>query len=187
LNLLIFGLFSMAMDFKFRDFEPADMGAVHALNEGAVPNMNSLTPSALGQLIAQSSYMKVAVIDGEIAGFLLGMGEGLDYQSLNYRWFSNNCKDFAYIDRIVVGEKFRGHGIAKAFYNDMAETLKSAAKWLACEVNISPPNPGSMTFHHKFGFYEVGRQDTEKGTKRVSLLIKGLHTDAAPCSLKKVA
>ncbi len=175
------------MDLYIRDFQLQDIKAVHALNEGAVPNMNSLTELQLMGLIAKSAYAKVAVVNGGVAGFMLALGEGQAYKSLNYRWFSHNCENFVYIDRIVVAEKFRGHGIATKFYRDIEETCADNAQWLACEVNLSPPNPGSLSFHHKFGFYEIGQQDTENGTKRVSLLIKTLRANKAPCVLRDVA
>ncbi len=175
------------MDFTLRNYEPGDFAAIQALNEDAVPHVNSLASGALSNLIAQACYLKVAVMGGEVAGFLLAVGEGQDYASLNYRWFSENCEDFIYIDRIVVADAFRGRGIAKALYRDIGGITVNGAQWLACEVNLSPPNPESLSFHHKFGFYEVGQQDTENGKKRVSLLIKTLQADMAPCSLKKVA
>jgi predicted GNAT superfamily acetyltransferase len=36
-------------------------------------------------------------------------------------------------------------------------------------------NEGSLRFHHRIGFVEVGQQDTDGGTKRVSLLAKPLR------------
>jgi predicted GNAT superfamily acetyltransferase len=32
-----------------------------------------------------------------------------------------------------------------------------------CEVNIMPPNPGSIRFHKRFDFEECGSQFTEAG------------------------
>ena len=43
---------------------------------------------------------------------------------------------------------------------------------LLCEVNVKPRNEGSLRFHHRLGFREVGQQDTEGGAKRVSMLAK---------------
>ena len=45
---------------------------------------------------------------------------------------------------------------------------------MTCEVNLRPPNPGSMAFHRAMGFDEVGTQNTEGGSKTVSLLVKRL-------------
>jgi hypothetical protein len=41
---------------------------------------------------------------------------------------------------------------------------------VTAEVNMEPPNPGSLAFHHRLGFREVGQQDTYGGSVRVSLL-----------------
>ena len=45
---------------------------------------------------------------------------------------------------------------------------------LTCEVNLKPPNPGSIVFHQQLGFAEVDQQETEQGAKRVSLMVKTL-------------
>ncbi|HXV37437.1 MAG TPA: hypothetical protein VEC18_09820 [Myxococcota bacterium] len=37
-----------------------------------------------------------------------------------------------------------------------------------------PPNPGSLAFHERCGFVEVGRQDTDGGAKLVCLVSKDL-------------
>jgi hypothetical protein len=34
---------------------------------------------------------------------------------------------------------------------------------LTCEVNLRPPNEGSLRFHRRLGFREVGRQETPYG------------------------
>lgn len=175
------------MNMQIRAPKEGEAEILRALNNTAVPHVNDLSPAAFAALADMACYIRVAEIDGQVAGLILTIGEGQEYQSQNYRWFSANCKDFVYIDRVIVAEEFRGRGIAKAFYNDIAEFSAASAKWIACEVNINPPNPESVAFHSKFGFYEVGQQDTENGTKRVSVLIKNLHADDAPCSLRKVA
>jgi predicted GNAT superfamily acetyltransferase len=45
------------------------------------------------------------------------------------------------------------------------------APLLTCEVNLNPPNPGSIRFHHRIGFHEVGQQDSKPGLT-VSMLAK---------------
>jgi predicted GNAT superfamily acetyltransferase len=42
---------------------------------------------------------------------------------------------------------------------------------LCCEVNVEPPNPGSLRFHERIGFAEVG-QFAPKPDYVVSLLVK---------------
>jgi predicted GNAT superfamily acetyltransferase len=42
---------------------------------------------------------------------------------------------------------------------------------LTCEVNLNPPNQGSIRFHNRIGFHEVGQQESKPGLT-VSLLSK---------------
>ena len=42
---------------------------------------------------------------------------------------------------------------------------------LALEVNADPPNEGSLRFHARLGFVEVGQQDTPYGI-RVSMQMR---------------
>jgi hypothetical protein len=37
-------------------------------------------------------------------------------------------------------------------------------------VNLEPPNPGSLRFHHRMGFQDVETQTTKGGTVVVQLL-----------------
>lgn len=45
---------------------------------------------------------------------------------------------------------------------------------VACEVNLALPNPGSLAFHAKRGFIEVGRMLTSDG-RHVALLEKDIR------------
>jgi hypothetical protein len=47
------------------------------------------------------------------------------------------------------------------------------APLLTCEVNLNPPNLGSIRFHNRIGFREVGQQDSKPGLT-VSMLAKKL-------------
>ena len=105
---------------------------------------------------------------------MLALAEGADYTSLNFRWFQERYATFVYIDRVVVRASQRGAGVGHALYVDVESQARKRAPILACEVNLRPPNPRSMAFHERFGFREVGQQDTEEGTKRVRLMAKEL-------------
>jgi hypothetical protein len=43
---------------------------------------------------------------------------------------------------------------------------------MTCEYNLQPQNEISRKFHQRYGFIEVGTQETENGKKTVSLQIK---------------
>lgn len=148
-----------------------DLPAVLALNQSAVPHVGPLTLDNLRALIGQSCYARMAVVEHELAGFMLALAPGQPYQSPNYRWFCERYEGFVYVDRIAVADAFHGRGIGKALYQDLERAAGGAAR-LTCEVNLLPPNPGSIAFHHKLGFVEVGQQDIQVSRKRVSLLCK---------------
>jgi len=142
-----------------RTFEPADLPSIHQMNSAAVPAVNELSPEELSELIGQSLACLVAVPDNRPAGFLLCLGEGLSYDSANYHWFSRNRAQFAYTDRICVDETMRGRNVGAELYGALFETLKNTGRTFVCEVNTRPPNPGSLRFHQRLGFAEIGEAD----------------------------
>ena len=156
-----------------RPAEKADYAAILAMNEGALPHVSSLTEAGFSELAGQSFYFVVALVDGAVAGFLMALRPGEDYRSLNYRWFSERYASFVYIDRIVVGPQFNGLGIGRALYADVERAARGVAPILTCEVNLEPPNPGSVAFHGKLGFAEVGQLVADEG-KLVSLMVKAV-------------
>jgi len=149
---------------------PDDLEALRALNEAAVPAVNSLTAQELASLLAASPLTRLLRKEGRIDGLLLVLTEGLDYGSMNYRWFAARYPSFAYVDRIVVRDRCRGQGLGERLYRHLFASLDRPC--LACEVNLEPPNPGSLRFHERLGFREVGQQATEGGRKRVSLMLR---------------
>jgi predicted GNAT superfamily acetyltransferase len=93
---------------------------------------------------------------------------------LNYRWFCDRYDDFAYVDRIAVAAAGRRLGLASSLYDDFAAAMPSSVNVMTCEVNIRPPNAGSVLFHTRLGFREVGTLSSDDGSKKVSLLLKNL-------------
>ncbi len=75
-----------------------------------------------------------------------------------------------YVDRIVITPDFQGRGLGRAFYDDLSEFSKVKTARITCEVNIRPINERSILFHEKYGFRQVGTQETEGGKKEVSLM-----------------
>ncbi len=148
----------------------ADYPRILELNEAAIPAVNRIDAGELRGLHSQAEALLVARSDRAVAGFLLALNQTARYQSINYQFFRRRYPRFAYVDRIVVGEPFRGLGIGARLY----EALFQAARHLplvACEVNVKPANPASMRFHERLGFRVVGEQDTEGGRKRVALMV----------------
>ena len=154
-----------------------DYPALLDLNNLAVPNVNAIPIETLASLHSQSVYLGVAGTSKGIAGFLLALPCTATYASPNFQYFKQRYEAFAYIDRIVVDQRLRGSGVGAALYQDLNRMLDDAYPLLACEVNLDPPNPGSLRFHQRLGFYSVGTQQTEGGSKRVALLMKALSPD----------
>ncbi|MBT4933705.1 MAG: GNAT family N-acetyltransferase [Rhodospirillaceae bacterium] len=150
-----------------RNALPDDLASILALNQTALPHVNALDIGDMERFLEQAAYFKVI---GDLDGFLIGLKPGLDYGSDNYRWFSDAFDDFYYIDRIIISESARGQGLGSLLYKDIIESARSHTPRLTCEVNTRPANPQSMTFHQRFGFTPVGTQQTEGGTKEVTLL-----------------
>ena len=132
------------------------------------PQVGFLKDERLNLLIKLASYCKVAKLKGELAGFLLCLPENNDpnlfYDSPNYQWVSERYSNFIYIDRISVLPKFQNEKIGSALYTDLIYfSALNGYNDILCEVNIQPPNPGSIRFHKRFDFEECGSQLTEAG------------------------
>lgn len=151
--------------FAHHDVEPA-----LALNNANVPELNELDADEVVRLADLAEAALVAEVGGQFAGFCWVLGPGQPYASLNYTWFSRTYDHFVYLDRIAVAPEFRRYGIGKAFYEALIVEFTGRAPVLTCEVNVRPRNETSLRFHHSIGFREVGQQDTDAGTKTVSLL-----------------
>lgn len=157
-----------------RHITSGDHDFILAMNEEATPAVSKASADHMAWLISVSCYPRVATVDGEVVAFLLGLPPGVEYSSENYRWFVSRYRNFVYVDRVVVSVGARGSGVGKTFYEDLVEFSRARAPVILCEVNVKPRNDGSLRFHTRFGFEEVGQQDTEGGVKRVSLLAKQL-------------
>jgi len=161
-------------ELSIRQAVPADYPAVLALNEGAVPSVNSIPLDKLAHLHRQSVYFGVACDDRGLAGFLLALDEGAHYDSINFRYFQRHYPRFAYVDRVVVRPERHRAGIGLRLYADLLAVVTRSVPLVACEVNLEPPNPGSLSFHERMGFEPVGEQLTEGGSKKVCLMIRSI-------------
>ena len=158
------------MKFSIINTTKADLGEILILNQLAIPAVSNVTIDEMSKFLEIADYFKSIIIENIVAGFLIALYPGRDYHSLNYKWFEKRYKSFIYVDRIVIGSSYRGNGLGKAFYNDLAIFAKHKTDDITCEVNIRPKNKGSIIFHKKYGFCEVGTQATENGKKEVSLM-----------------
>ena len=155
-----------------------DLEAVLALNGDNVPAVSAVDAPELARLVDLTSISLVAEVDDAFAGFCMVMPPGVDYASLNYGWFGAHAAelgydDFAYLDRIVVDAGVRGKGIGAELYEAVEDSI-AGTPWLLCEVNLRPRNDGSLRFHQRLGFVEVGQQETPYDVL-VSMLAKDVR------------
>ncbi len=156
-----------------RPLQHADLAACLILNNDSIPAVSEADAAKLQRLADTSLLSLVAEHEGEIVGFCINFGPGADYESVNYQWFTERYDDFAYLDRIVVSPTARNLGIGAALYAAVEEHI-AGTPWLLCEVNLRPRNDGSLRFHARIGFVEVGQQETPYGVL-VSMLAKDLR------------
>ena len=152
-----------------RNLTPADLALAHAWNQANTPHVNSLDFAAFSNVYGMSSHRYLIEYNGSPAGFSWLMYPESLYESVNFRYFKDRFTNFLYLDRIVIAEEFRGKALATKLYKHIFTT--HAPIPICCEVNSRPPNVASTELHKKLGFRLVGEQSTDKGKKRVQLLV----------------
>ena len=155
----------------FRSLVPDDLETVWEINQENVPAVGEEPLESLREII-RSSEIALGVIDDDLlVGFCLVLPPGAAYDSPNYRYFKDRYEDFAYLDRVAFRASHQGRGLGSALYEEVERRLTRPL--LTLEVNVVPPNEGSMRFHLRNGFFEIEQKETRPG-KVVSLLIKQL-------------
>lgn len=137
-------------------------------------NVEVLAPMDLDRLLyfeRVTELLWVAEADGKPAAFLIAMREGVsDYDSENYRWFSERYPCFLYVDRIVLDSFARGKGLGSFLYQQVFEhAAGEGIPVVLAEIDTVPYNAASLGFHRQMGFRQVGTQAVRKGTVEVSL------------------
>ena len=159
---------------RVRELVAADLPSVLELNQSARPHVSDLELDALCALVAEAAYVRGVTRDGRLLAFLIAFAPDAHYESPNFQWFRARYDRFVYVDRIVVAAGARGEGIGKRLYDDVAAFARERAPRVTCEVNLRPRNDGSLRFHAREGFVQVGEQETEGGKKSVALLAREL-------------
>lgn len=141
-----------------------------ALNNAHAVETGPLDLPALEQMIANAFFSKT----DDMHGLLISFDQDAPYDGANFLWFKERFDQFVYVDRIIVAAHTRGKGLARHYYTQLFDLAKSAGHVrVTCEINLDPPNPGSMAFHENMGFAEIGRATLENG-KTVSYQEKRL-------------
>lgn len=162
-----------------RALRPHDLGRVLEINQENIPEVGSIDAHRLAFLFAESAIALAAEVADEVVGFALVLPPGSSYDSVNYRWFADRGDDTMYLDRVAIDAGHRRLGLGRALYASVLGRIASEhphMNKLGLEVNLEPPNPGSMAFHRGLGFTEVGRQETPCGAI-VSLMERAVRSD----------
>lgn len=133
-----------------------DASSVWIINEQGLPGTGKVTVEEISHLIDISDVSLGVFEHDKMVGFVICLSPNLDYGSLNYAWFNENYDEFLYVDRIAVATEHRNNGIGSYIYQKLIDISEQKQIPITAEVNLEPPNPGSMRFHHRFDFSEVG-------------------------------
>jgi uncharacterized protein len=164
-----------ANNIRIRDFRSSDTDLIISLNHQSVAVLSAMDVQRFDLLRGQSNVLWIAELDQKPVGFMMGFCERSDYDSVNYQWFNQRYDSFVYIDRVVVSTETRGSGIGSAFYARLEQWAREQHKsCLVAEVDIVPLNQGSLNFHNRQDFKQVGEQVYGNPEKKVAMLEKAL-------------
>ena len=155
---------------EIRNLAPANIEAIWAINEQGLPGTGRVSEQEVSDLL-QFSSLSVGMFDGnELLGFVICLPPRTRYGSLNYQWFNDHYNAFVYVDRIAVSTLHRNQGVGTKLYDAVVAYSKEKNIPIAAEVNLNPPNPGSIRFHERFNFEQVGVLHHDE--KSVTMLLR---------------
>ena len=155
---------------ELRGLSSDDVEAMWAINEEGLPGTGQVSRQELATLLDLSSLSLGAFEGKKLLGFVLCLPPRTSYGSLNYGWFNQRYDAFLYVDRVAVAHEYRNKGVGSALYERVVSAAQDRDVPVAAEVNLKPPNPGSVRFHHRFNFAEVGKLD--HGEKAVMMFLR---------------
>lgn len=134
-----------------RNMTHNDFDSIVELNQNALEGVGPLDNESLSLLVKMADQaLVVDEGDGDIAGFVITVPPGAEYDSSRYRWFEDKLvEDYVYLDRIVVSEDHRREGVASRLYEEIEADLPIA-------LEVYDTNDVSIAFHESRGFEPVG-------------------------------
>ena len=139
-----------------RPLSQSDVHSIWSINEQGLPGTGQVSEQEVSDLLKLSTLSIGIFQNEELVGFVICLSPRTEYKSLNYAWFNEKYEDFIYVDRIAVSLDQRNKGIGSKIYEEVIAYSQEHEIPVAAEVNLNPPNPGSLRFHNRFGFEEVG-------------------------------
>jgi uncharacterized protein len=148
---------------------PADYGAVLALNNAAAGLVDPLGADRLDWLRLIAAHAAIMDLDGKPVGFVLTFTPGSAYDGLEFDWFTQTYANrFLLIERIVVATEHRREGIGSQVYRAIERAAKPFDRAVA-RVRTHPLDDSGLTFHTTRGYIEVGKQLLPDGTPALLL------------------
>ena len=134
--------------------------SLYSLNQENSPEVGFIPSIELFSKLFQMSSLNLLVkYKNKIAGFIICFRESSEYESLNYKYFTQNKEKFLYIDRVVIKSHYRRMGLGTRVYKYLHEVAANESLPICCEVNSIPLNQISLNFHAKNGFIEIGEKN----------------------------
>ena len=160
-----------------RNIEIADLARVLEINNANTPGVSELTFTELESDLNNSLHaLAIDNEQGDVCAFCITFDPTAPDAGDNHRWFAERYKSFVYLDRIAIDSNHQNRGLGALLYQSVEQRMLKSAEHslLCCEVNLEPPNPGSLRFHKRIGFTEVGRHSPQQDYL-VSMLSKNLN------------
>ncbi len=154
---------------EIRPLSFTEVDVIWEINEAGLPGTGQVSVDEIKALLEFSSLAVGAYSNKKLVGFVICLPPKTEYGSLNYSWFNQRYADFLYVDRIAVSVPHQNQKIGTLLYEYVKRKAREMRVPVTAEVNIKPPNPGSIRFHERHGFEQVGILHHEK--KSVALYI----------------
>jgi predicted GNAT superfamily acetyltransferase len=164
------------MAIAIRDVREHELDSVLAINNAAGRTISALDPTRLRAFYRAACRFRVAEIDGALAGFLIALREDADLPNLDLIWLREHYASFVHIERIVIADRYRRHGLGRVLYADVTSYAEVRVPVLTCQVRLEPRDDVSLLFHGTSGFHEVGQLG--RGDNAVAVLAKPLDSFA---------
>ena len=161
-----------------RAYRSSDLTHLLQINQAGEPGVGAVSLTELQEIIAVGTCLVAVESSDQPIGFILLVPPNSRYHSQNYQWFearrASVGSEFIYVDRIAIAAEGQERGLGKALYEAAFAAFEGHSSVITCEVNTEPPNPGSLRFHKRLGFVEIGQQVFDPGKKAVVYLERPL-------------
>ena len=149
-----------------RNIVSTDVTRVLEINNANTPAVSELTMDELKSDLRNSLHaLAIDNEQGEVCAFCVTFAPDAQDAGSNHQWFAERYKGFVYLDRIAIDPNHQNRGLGALLYQSVEQHMLDLAEYslLCCEVNLEPPNLGSIRFHKRIGFVECGVESTAPG------------------------